>query len=302
MNLLVTGAWADGKEYIEQLKKMGHCVAYMQYEQEELPCDYEWVEGVICNGLFLHHAIEKFVNLRYIQLTSAGYDRVPMEYVKSHMIEIHNAGDVYAIPMAEFALAGVLQLYKKMDFFRENQKQHIWEKNRHLLELYGKTVCIIGCGNVGTECAKRFRAFGCKVIGVNRSCISNDAYTEIADLNGLDEVLPEADVVVLTIALTEETHHLMNRARLESLKKSTILINVSRGGIIDTQALFTIVDYIGGAMLDVFEEEPLNRFSGLWNKENVIITPHNSFISEKNQWRLTKLIIENMGEYGGICI
>ena len=107
MNLLVTGAWQQATDYLEQLKKE-HEVVFMQWENKELPCVYEWVEGIIGNGIFLSHPIEKFKNLRYIQLTSAGYDRVPMNYVKEHKIEIHNARGVYSIPMAEFAISGVL--------------------------------------------------------------------------------------------------------------------------------------------------------------------------------------------------
>lgn len=294
MNLLVTGAWQEGKENIEKLETMGHCVAYMQYEKEELPCDYDWVEGVICNGLFLYHEIKNFINLRYIQLTSAGYDRVPIEYVKNKGIEIYNAGDVYSIPMAEFALAGVLQIYKKMDFFQENKRKRIWEKSRSLLELYGKTVCIVGCGNVGTECAKRFQAFGCNVIGINRSQVLDDAYTSIAKLNQLDEFLPKADIVVLAIALTGETFHLLNRERLESMKESAIVVNISRGSIIDTKALLDTIDSIGGAVLDVFEEEPLNDSSLLWDKKNVMITPHNSFVGDGNVNRLKEVIFNNL--------
>lgn len=294
MNLLVTGAWVDGKEHIEKLKELGHCVIYMQYEQDELPCDYEWVEGVICNGLFLHYAIEKFVNLRYIQLTSAGYDRVPMEYVKSHMIEIHNAGDVYAIPMAEFAVAGVLQLYKKLHFFSENQKQRKWEKHRGLLELYGKKVCIVGCGNVGTECAKRFKAFGCKVIGVNRSRVQNKVYDRMIDIGVLDDALRNSDIIVLAIAYTKETYHLINSVRLNNLKSSAVLVNISRGAIVDTEALLNVINDIGGAVLDVFEEEPLNKSSRLWKCENVIISPHNSFVGDNNSNRLYKMVISNL--------
>ena len=78
MNLLITGAWPEAKEHIAEIERMGHKVAFLQQEKEQLPCAYEWVEGVICNGLFLHHPISLFTNLRYIQLTSAGYDRVPM--------------------------------------------------------------------------------------------------------------------------------------------------------------------------------------------------------------------------------
>ena len=138
MNLLITGAWNDAKDHFDELEKLGHHIEFLQFEKEALPCPYEWVEGVICNGLFLFHAIEKFANLKYIQLTSAGFDRVPMEYVEEHQIEIHNARGVYSIPMAEFALFGVLELYKQGRFFMENQKQHRWEKHRELLELNEK--------------------------------------------------------------------------------------------------------------------------------------------------------------------
>ena len=119
MRLLITGAWGDGKNSIAMLEEKGHSVVFMQYEKDALPCPYEWVEGVVCNGLFLSHPIEKFTNLRYIQLTSAGFDRVDMDFVKARGIEIRSARGVYSIPMAEFALCGVLQLYKQAAFFRE---------------------------------------------------------------------------------------------------------------------------------------------------------------------------------------
>ena len=83
MNLLVTGAWQGAKDGIEQLKTLGHQVEFLQFEKDELPCSYEWVEGVICNGLFLSHPIERFTHLKYIQLTSAGFDRVDMQYLYS---------------------------------------------------------------------------------------------------------------------------------------------------------------------------------------------------------------------------
>ena len=122
MKLLVTGAWKCTKEQLNSLAELGHSIIFMQNESEDLPCDYSEIEGAICNGLFLHHSIEKFTNLKYIQLTSAGFDRVPMDYVKSHGITINNARGVYNIPMAEFAVSGVLQLYKKSQFFYEKQK------------------------------------------------------------------------------------------------------------------------------------------------------------------------------------
>ena len=286
MNLLVTGAWGGAKEHIPELEALGHKVVFMQQERDALPCDPAWVEGVIGNGLFLYHPIESFPNLRYIQLTSAGFDRVPMEYVKARGIEIHNARGVYSIPMAEFAVAGVLQLYKQSRFFYENQKRHKWEKHRGLLELSGKTVLIVGCGDVGTECAKRFKAFDCKVIGVNRSARENPVFDEIQTMNRLNEVLTQADVVVLTLPLTDETRRLMNAERLALIKPGAVLVNIARGALLDTEALITALPKLTGAVLDVFEEEPLPETSSLWNAENVILTPHNSFVGEGNGERL----------------
>ena len=296
MNLLITGAWQQAKAYIPMIEGMGHQVRFLQYEKDELPCDDAWVEGIIGNGIFLSHPIERFSNLRYIQLTSAGFDRVPMDYVQAHGIEIHNARGVYSIPMAEFAVAGVLTLYKQMRFFAEMQKQHHWEKHRGLLELFDKTVLIVGCGSVGTECAKRFQAFGCRVMGVDLFPRVDSHYVQMVGLNELDKQLPDADVVVLTLPLTEETKQLMNADRLKLLKASAVLVNIARGGVVDTQALMGCLPCIGGAVLDVFEEEPLEEDSPLWDMENVVVTPHNSFVGDGNQDRLSHVILRDLDE------
>lgn len=295
MNLLITGAWNNALSCMSSLKNWGgYAIRFMQHEDDEMPCEYSWVEGVICNGLFLRHPIEKFINLKYIQLTSAGYDRIPMEYIKEHKIEIHNARGVYSIPMAEFAIAGVLQLYKEMRFFSNNQRLHSWEKNRGLLELNGRTVCIVGCGDVGIECAKRFRAFGCRVIGVNRTVKESQEFEEIYPLNELDKILSEVDILILAISLTEQTEHLLNEDRLNQLQSTAVIVNISRGGVIDTTALLTVLPQIGGAVLDVFEKEPLNIDSKLWEMENVVITPHNSFVGDGNTTRLNDVILKNL--------
>lgn len=292
MNLLVTGAWSGAKENIDRLTQMGHTVAFLQQEKEALPCPYAWVEGVICNGLFLSHPIERFTNLRYIQLTSAGFDRLPMDHVKLHNIEIHNARGVYSIPMAEFALCGVLQLLKSSRTFYENQKLHRWEKQRDLSELQGKEVCIIGCGSVGTECAKRFKAFGCKVIGIDLFIRQDENYNAMLPLTALDATLPDADVVVVTLPLTEETKHLMNKERFAKMKQGSVLVNIARGAVVDTEALINALnENLSGAVLDVFEEEPLSESCPLWDMDNVILTPHNSFVGDGNAARLDRVIL-----------
>ena len=296
MNLLITGAWQGAKENIEQIEQMGHEASFLQFENDELPCSYDWVEGVICNGLFLNHPIEKFTNLRHIQLTSAGFDRVPMEYVKEHGIEIHNARGVYSIPMAEYVVSGVLQLYKQAAFFHENQKIHHWEKHRGLLELFGKTVCIVGCGSVGTECAKKFQAFGCRVIGVATTERVQNCFDAVKQVEKLNEVLAQADVIVLAVPLTENTKHLMDTKRFAWIKQGAILVIIARGAVVDCMAMENALKckQLSGAVLDVFEDEPLCEDSTLWDMENVIITPHNSFVGDGIIVRLNEIVLMNL--------
>ena len=295
MNILITGAWSGWESCRKALEAMGHQVVFLQQEKDPLPVPFEWVEGTVCNGLFMHHGIEKFPNLKYIQLTSAGFDRLPVEQAKARSIRVNNARGVYSVPMAEFALGGVLQLYKKSRFFWENQHLHRWEKHRSLLELAGKTVCILGCGSVGTECAKRFHAFGCRVVGVDLYPRENGEYDEMHPLETLDKVLARTDVIVLTLPLTEDTRHLLDVRRFAVLKPGAVLVNIARGAVVDTEALVRALDNnLGGAVLDVFEEEPLSDNSPLWDLENVILTPHNSFVGQGNAERLAQIIMNNL--------
>lgn len=294
MNLLVTGAWNIEKKDIHTLEQMGHSVVIMKQEKDELPCSYHWVEGTVCNGLFLSHPIRKFENLKYIQLTSAGFDRAPIGFVREHGIEIHNAGNAYSVPMAEFVVAKVLQVYKRSSFFAENQKGHRWVKHRGLLELDGKTVGIVGCGSVGAECAKRFSVFGCKVIGINRTMKKNNDFWKIVGMGELDHVLSELDILVLALPLTEETRYMMNARRFGKLKNGAVFVNIARGALVDSEALTQNLWKLGGVILDVFEEEPLDEKNLLWDAGNVLITPHNSFAGENNQRRLSDIIMNNL--------
>ena len=158
-------------------------------------------------------------------------------------------------------------------------------------ELFGKRILIIGCGSVGTECAKRFKAFGCEVVGVDVIHRMDENYSCMVGLEMLDEQLADADVIVLTLPLTYETRGLIDGKRLSLIKKNGILVNIARGAIIDQKAL---EEWEGIAILDVFEDEPLNRSSSLWKAENFLLTPHNSFVGEYNINRLNKVIINNL--------
>lgn len=289
MNLLLTGAWSQARECTDELRAMGHEVAFLQWEQDGLPCDPDWVEGVVCNGLFLHHPMGAFRNLRFVQLTSAGYDRVDLQEVDSRGIVIRNARGVYSAPMAEFAVASVLATYKRLGEFHDQSRRHEWAKLRDLRELVDKRVLIVGCGSVGQACARRFGAFECKVRGVDLVPLRLDCFDEVRGLESLDGELTRADVVVVCVPRTERTTHLV---KASLLKKGAILVNISRGATVDLHGL----DSGSTAVLDVFEEEPLPADDPLWDASNVIITPHNSFVGEGNASRLTRVILANLSD------
>lgn len=296
MKLLLTGAIDYSNSQLEILEQMGFDIKFVQDEREKIDFDVSEIEAVVCNGLFLYNDIRKFISLKYIQLTSAGLDRVPLDYIKENNINLYNAKDVYSIPMAEWAVLKILEIYKDSNFFRKNQEKKIWEKKRDLLELTDKIVTIVGCGSVGLEVAKRLNAFGAVVYGVGRRKIESPYIDESFKLENLDYVLSKSDIVILSIALTDDTRYLFDKKKFDVMKDGVVLINISRGAVIKESDLEEALDegkFLGVA-LDVMEQEPLSKSSKLWENDRVIITPHNSFVSDKCKERLFISICNNL--------
>lgn len=298
MRTIVTGALQASSEELDQLRSMG--LEITLHQDEWVPVEVpEQYEAAICNGLFLYNDIAKFKKLRYIQLTSAGFDRVPMDYIRTHGIEIHNAAGVYSVPMAEWTVMRILELYKNAAQLYEKQAAHRWEKDRSWQELSGKTACMIGYGAYGEETAKRLKSFGVQVIAVNRTTKESPWIDAFYPLAQLEYGLAQADIVVLAIALTDETRHLINRPRLNRMKSGAILINAARGGLVEEDALLEALEsgHLAGAALDVFEDEPLPDTSELWKLSYVLLSPHNSFVGGGNHQRLIERVCAHVSSY-----
>lgn len=297
MKALITGALGASEADLRALEALGLEITLHPDERAPIPAP-ERFEIAVCNGLFSFHDIRDFSNLKYIQLTSAGLDRVPVDYIRDAGIALRSAAGVYSVPMAEFALWGVLELYKQGRFFAENQRCHRWEKHRGLRELAGKQVCIVGCGSVGTACARRFAAFGCRVTGVARTGREQPFFDAVYPMADLPELLPGADIVVLALPLTADTRRLFGDAMFARMKPGSILVNLARGAIVDTDALIRALDTtLSGAVIDVFETEPLESGSPLWEIPNLILTPHNSFVGEHNHARMMDTVIRNLTQW-----
>lgn len=299
MKILVTSAIRLNNEQIDELSKNNELIFV---ENEETISaerfDFKEIEGIICNFFFVNNSIEKFPNLRFIQLTSVGTERVPMEVIKRKGISVYNIRTAYAGPMAEFALCGLLNIYKNTASFIANQSNHVWEKDRGILELAGKKALILGYGNVGKCIAKRLNAFDIKVIGMHRSKTPEEYCKEMIMIDELDDIIPDIDIFFLCLPQTDATYHIIDSKRLNNMKNSAAIINIARGHLIEEDALIKLLDdgkFLGVA-LDVFEQEPLPLTSKLWNYDNVYITPHNSFIGENIGKRVFDELMENLRE------
>lgn len=298
MKTLITGSLKLDEAEKEQFAALGLEITYQQDETEPVAAPEQY-ELVICYELFNANPIEQFTNLKYIQLTSAGMDHLPLAEIAGRGILLHNARGVYSVPMAEFAIGGLLQIYKKAPQFWQNQKEHKWQRLRGVQELAGRRVCIIGAGSIGCALAKRLQAFDCQVQGVDIVPVDSPYFERICPQEELAAILPSTDIVALSLPLSPDTIQMFNAERFAQLKPGAIFVNVARGVVVDEEALVAALQsgHLQGAVLDVFAHEPLAEDSPLWDMPNVVITPHNSFFAESNREMMFKVVMQNLRNY-----
>ena len=258
--------------------------------------DFSDIDAVFCYRFFCYNDIARFPNLKYIHTTSHAIDHMPMDYIRAHGIRLCDARGTYSVPMAEFVLGAVLQMYKAMPRYYTQQRAHVWEMCEDMRELGGRQVTLLGVGSVGTECARRLTAMGCRCVGLCRHPKDGaEHYAAQRSITELDAVLPETDILLVTLPLTDETRGMLDARRFGLLKPGAVLINVGRGPIVDEGALLHALQsgHLAGAAVDVFDTEPLPADSPLWDAPNLILTPHSSFIGEHNPERLFELVYRN---------
>ncbi|AWK50819.1 D-2-hydroxyacid dehydrogenase [Clostridium beijerinckii] len=216
-------------------------------------------------------------NLKWLQLNSAGSDAYIEEGILKKEVLLTNATGAYGLAISEHMIGLLLQLFKKLHIYRNNQKLHLWKDEGEVKSIYNSKVLIIGLGNIGGEFAKRIKAFGGYTIGVKRTNTDKpDFIDELYLMDKIDELLPLADVVALTIPGTKETYKMFSKEKLKLMKNGAALLNVGRGNVLDTDALCDLVEsgHLLGAGLDVVDPEPLPKNHRIWDVDNIIITPH----------------------------
>ena len=222
----------------------------------------------------LHEATD-FSRLKLLQSTNAGVEKLISAKIPEN-VTIANVTGAFGTAISEYIMAGLLALSQKLHRYRENQRRHIWRDEGQETLLYGKNALILGCGDIGSSAAYRLHAFGVKITGIRREPVRTEYFDAVFGIEALDRLLPDADFLICCLPHTEQTRGIMSRDRFSLMKKGAILVNVGRGSLIDETALIESLETgkLSGAVLDVFNEEPLSDSSPLWDMENVIVTPH----------------------------
>lgn len=233
--------------------------------------------------------------LRLIQMPGAGVDSLLPDAELPASVRIANARGIHEPEMAEFTLALILALAKRIPRAAAQQARREWRPFAGL-RLQGATVGILGLGAIGHSLARRCSALGMRVIGTRRSGAPLDGVDQVLPPDETGRVLAESDVVVVVLPLTPETRGLIGADALSRMKPRALLVNVARGGIVDELALAAALreGRLGGAALDVFEQEPLPADSPLWDAPGALLTPHVAGLSRDYMSRVAEIFFENI--------
>lgn len=300
--VLFTYPLGKGQEAIDRRKTLED-MGYKVYTEKESSIKYKPymkdVEVLISYQSFDQLDIDDLAALKWIQLTSMGFEQVPEEKATSRAITVTNNRGGYSIPMGEWVVLNILELIKNRKVAYENQANKEWHVDFSVTEIYQKKVAFIGTGDIAQESVKRLQGFGVELLGVNTDGRKIQGFDQCFPIDELAKVLKQSEVVVITLPHTEQTQYLFDKSMLEKMKKDAYLINVSRGAVINEQDLIQHLEEgnLKGVALDVFEKEPLAKESKLWDFDRLVITAHNSWISEEIEQRRWELILENLKRF-----
>ncbi|HEX9738655.1 MAG TPA: D-2-hydroxyacid dehydrogenase [Candidatus Limnocylindria bacterium] len=249
----------------------------------------------------LDHVIERAPALRWIHSISAGVDKVVTPLSRQRGLQVTNARGVFSRPIAEYVVMMCLAIARRLPQLFDLQRERTWQPLRST-ELGGLTVGIVGYGSIGAEVARLLAPFGTRVVATRRHPelgsgeLSN---VEVWGVGRLPDLLKTADVVVIAAPLTDSTAGLIGAAELQAMPGHAWLINIARGRLVDELALRRALaaGWIGGAVLDVFDEEPLPADSPLYDTPNLVITPHTSWSSDRVLERSLDLFVANLERY-----
>lgn len=291
---------------LSEIKKFGDYVGYETTNPNQVIERCAEAEIVISNKVVLDaDIIASLPNLRLICVAATGMNNIDLNAASEHGVEVRNAVGYSTYAVAEATICSALSLLREVTYYdhffksgKYSKAERIFNFDRPTAQLRGKRWGIIGMGNIGREVARLAEVFGCTIAYYSTSGINRD---EVYNKLELTELLKSSDIVSIHCPLNEHTQGLIGYQELATMKKSAILINVARGGIVDESALADALnrDIIRGAALDVFTSEPL-RESPLYNLQDpyrLLASPHNAWSSVEAIERLVACIAKNIQTY-----
>ena len=226
---------------------------------------------------FFPDVMKKIGKPEHLHFTSSGTDSLwdIADGLDLDGVAITNSAGVNAVTISEHVMAGILAFAKNLHRYRDQQAKKEWKRHWHI-EVSGQNALIIGLGNVGREVARRCSALGLHVTGCDLISPNDPHVERHVDIGELPEVVPQADYVIICVPLTRDTRGMVNHSLLNRFKKTAVLVNVSRGEVAEEEALIHCLRQhrIKGAVLDVFDQEPLPATHPFWGMDQVILTPH----------------------------
>ena len=251
-------------------------------------------------GAVLDHVVAHAPRLEWIHSFSAGVDRVATAGVRSRGLTVTNARGVFSRPIAEYVVMMCLAIARRLPQLLELQRERTWQPLRGR-ELGGLTVGIVGFGSIGSEIARLLEPFETRILATRRRPERGGAAgnVELLGSDQLEDLLGRSDIVVVAAPLTEETAGMIGVEQLGAMRETAWLVNIARGRLVDEMALRRALEAgsIGGAVLDVFSDEPLPPDSPLYGTPNAILTPHTSWSSDRVVDRSIDLFVANLRRF-----
>lgn len=284
------------RDIVEKIENLGYevdTITKKDLKEKTYKTDCE----ILCGSLlFPKIDLKDFKKLKYIFLFSQGIDYMPLEYIEENKIIMTNNKGAYAEPIGEYIVYSLLMMEKMARKNLENQKNKIWAPRSFTGNLYGKQILFLGTGDIALEGAKRLQGFDIKIIGYNTNGRDVKYFDKCVNSEQLDKELEIADYVVMTLPLTDKTKNFLDEYKFNKMKEGVVFVNIARGDVISETALIDNLKNgkIKYAALDVFEKEPLDVKSDLWDMENVYITPHISGTAEDTKNRFMKNAWNNL--------
>ena len=286
--------------------RFGEVKIYDFTKDEEIPERIKDADVILCNKSSMSEKnLSGAKNLKYIGLFATGYNNVDLEYTRKHGITVCNAGSYSTEAVAQHVFAFILHYYNTISRYDEFVKNKGWINTNkfspfmEMKELFGKTIGIIGYGSIGQKVAVIANAFGMNVLAYSRSALKEKIQSDEVTYAAVDEILEKSDIVTIHCPLNKDSEKMCNKEFFTKMKKDSLFINTSRGGVVNQEDLMWALNnnVIQYAALDVIEKEPMPEDCKLIETKNLVITPHAAWAPLETRERLIKIVSKNVQKW-----